>query len=166
MYSLWLKPSVESYRRYQSIISNLASDYKTPNFEPHVTILSDIEYLKDGDFYQIGVLAALTKVFDVKLTVLSMQNSYFKSLYGGIQNNKEINSLNSELQSLFPQNVYSFQPHFSLLYSNVPKGKKLKIIKEQRETIPKLIGLEGIQVVKTIGKPADWEIVEYFPFYE
>ena len=142
MYSLWLKPSVESYRRYQSIISNLATDYKTPDFEPHITILSEIDYLQDGDLYQIGVLAALTKVFDVRLTSLSIENTYFKSLYAGIQNNKEIKNLNTELKSLFPQNAYSFQPHFSLLYSNVPKGKKLKIVQEQRKVIPKLIGLD------------------------
>jgi len=166
MYSLWLKPSIESFRRYQSIISSLSDIHQTPKFEPHITLNSEIDELSDENFYQLSVLAALTKVFDVKSTALSIQNNYYQSLYAVIQSNPPLKALRAEFENLFPNKTDSFQPHLSLIYSNLPKVKKLKIIQNQRKSYPKLIGLEGIQVMKTVGKPENWEIVEYFPFYD
>lgn len=166
MYSLWLKPSIESFRRYQSIISELANFNKTPLFQPHLTLRVGIEEITDEKFYEISVLAALTKVFDVKSTALSIQDTYYKSLYAVVQNNDVLDNWNTEIQNLFPENNYSFQPHLSLIYSNLSKVQKLKIIQNQKKTYPKLIGLEGIQIVKTVGNPSDWEIIEYFPFFD
>ncbi len=166
MYSLWLKPSIESFRRYQSIISDLAEVNQTEDFLPHITLKSNIEDLTDKHLYDIAVLSAITKVFDVRSTSLSVQDDYYKSLYAVVQHNTILNHLNREIKDLFPNNDYDFQPHISLIYSNLSKVKKLKIIQLNRKTYPKLIGLEGIQIMKTVGKPSDWEMIEYFPFHD
>jgi 2'-5' RNA ligase len=166
MYSLWLKPSIESFRRYQSIITDLSDIHQTQSFEPHITLMSGINDISDEAFYKISILAALIKVFDDNSTTLSMHNSYYKSLYATIQSNTTLDNLSAEIQALFPKNNYEFQPHLSLIYSDLTKVEKLKIIEHQKKFHPKLIGLEGIQIMKTIGASTDWETIEHFPFHE
>jgi hypothetical protein len=41
-YSLWLMPIGDIYRRLSETISQLSSEYGTPNFQPHITLLGEL----------------------------------------------------------------------------------------------------------------------------
>lgn len=79
-YSLWLLPSEPVFSKLQEEINHLASQFNTPKFIPHLTLLADIE----GDLGNITEkISELTKGFSVlhlSLGSVSFSTTYFQSV--------------------------------------------------------------------------------------
>ncbi|MFK7947631.1 MAG: 2'-5' RNA ligase family protein [Saprospiraceae bacterium] len=166
MYSIWLLPSEKESKRFQKIIDTLSESFKTPVFEPHLTLYTSIPVLSDELFYKISVLAALTSVFDLSIVQLQTSSHYFKSLFSTIENNKTLQELQKEIENLFPNIEYNFQPHLSLLYGEVEDNLKNEKIESIQEKLINVFQVNRIAIVANQGEPNNWKIIETFDFHQ
>lgn len=64
-YSLWIKPKGHLYELLQQEIASQAKEFTGPMFEPHVTLLPDIQGDKEQIMSTSQQLAEKLKVFNV-----------------------------------------------------------------------------------------------------
>lgn len=167
MYSIWLLPSETESQRYQQIISTLSQEFKAPVFEPHITLYTNIPTLTDELFYKISVLAALTNTFDVSINDFQTSTNYFKSLFVTIENKSILTELQQEVQNLFVDANYEFEPHLSLLYSDdAEETSKQSTIATIKAEFANTFKAMQIAIVTTKGDVNDWKILETFDLHE
>lgn len=166
MYSIWLLPAEKESKRFQKIINTLSESFKTPAFEPHITLMTSIPELTDDLFYQISVLAALTNTFDLSIEQINSSSEYFKSLFVEIRNNDSLHQLHQEITNLFHDIEYDFQPHVSLLYGEVEAETKQSKIEFCKENLISLFPITKIAIVHTQGDVKTWRIIESFDFHQ
>ena len=165
MYSIWLLPSEKESKRFQKIIDILSELFKTPTFEPHITLYTHIPKLTDELFYNVSVLAALTNTFEVSIAEIQTSPKYYKSLFTNITFNHTLENLQQEVQNLFPGIDYDFLPHLSLLYGDIEEALKSEKIDAIREDLIQMFQVSRIAIVYTQGEVSDWKIIETFDFH-
>lgn len=166
MYSIWLLPSEKDSKRFQKIIETLSQSFKTPTFEPHLTLCTNIPNITDDLFYQISVLAALTSTFEVYIGEAQTSPHYFKSLFVQVHANRTLQNLQQEIQNLFSDIEYDFFPHLSLLYGELKEEVKKSKINLVKEDLVAVFQASQIAIVDTEGEVANWKIVEIFNLHQ
>ena len=166
MYSIWLLPAEKESQRFQKIIDTLSESFKTTAFEPHLTLYTNISKLTDELFYKISVLAALTNTFDISTDTLHISSDFYKALYVGIRNNKALQEIQQEIQNLFPDSNYEFQPHLSFLYGEFDEVLKKSKIESIKENLLNTFQANQIAIVQTKGDNKNWKVIETFDFHQ
>lgn len=166
MYSIWLLPSEKASNRFHKIISNLSESFKTPAFEPHITLLAFVPKLTDEMYYKISILAALTDEFELSLDNIEMTEAYFKSLFITLKDNSTLFKVQQEVQDLFAGIKYKFHPHLSLLYGQSDVAAKQSCVDEIRPQLTSHFKVSQIAIVKTTTDINSWKIIESFNLNE
>ena len=167
MYSLWLIPEDKSFTKYSDVIEGFSKKFKTPYFEPHITLLGNIKSIDDEAMYGLSVLAAVTEKFTIQLRQLTFQNDYYRCFYLLVEQTPQLYNLYQEAQQIFENNTdkYTFMPHLSLIYHNMGANQKKKLIKKLGKSLNGKIKINRLRLVKTAGAVKDWQLVEEFPFW-
>lgn len=71
-YSLWIKPSGKVAEKLSQEIASQAAEYSAPVFEPHVTLLGDIQGNAEEIMQQSRELAGLIKVGGSAVMIIVM----------------------------------------------------------------------------------------------
>ncbi len=167
MYSIWLQPSGREFERYQGIIKQLSKQFKTPVFEPHITLLSDIPTLTDDNIYHLSILAGLSSVFEAALMDIRIEDSFYKSLYINLINNDFFHELNHEVRAIFPDVTYDFKPHLSLLYSKISEEDIKEIQIELSSSMERTLEIATLLIVDTNSKKvSNWKVIDTFPLHK
>lgn len=175
-YSLWLVPDARlispdqktdvEYNLRRSM-HELADEYKTPIFEPHVTLLGGIDGTVESVHQSVQKLAEKLSPFEVEFEKLGSRGTYFQYLFAEIKQTENIMRANAVAQEIFGLKGTYF-PHLSLIYSHFP-GKKVslaELVSRSEEVIcvgAKFIARE-IELWHTDGEPEDWYRVGVYPF--
>ncbi len=166
MYSLWLMPNEVASKTYQDIIYKLSKPLAAPIFEPHITLLSGMDTpILDQTFYELSVLAALTKPFNVSFSNIAYENDFYRSLYMKAHPVDKLIQLQKETKDIFKTVDYPFRPHLSLLYAELAQKCKPKLAKQLNTKLLKKAQFSSIRLMQTKGKVEDWKLVEEFPFW-
>lgn len=117
-YSIWIIPPEPLYTKLKNIIDNLSKDFNGPSFEPHMTILGDI----DADLTDIKAkahtLASTIDKLDLSTGTVSFSTTYFQSVFVRITSTAALMQLNLNAKQLFNMPDSVFMPHISLLYGD------------------------------------------------
>ncbi len=157
--SLWLVPSGEAYRTLSEIIGRLSRQYKTVSFEPHVTLVPDVEKSPQEVIRITSLLSRSLRPFMVHMTDAGCSDDFYMSLFLKVEQTKEVMNANALARKTFSKLEESYDPHLSLIYGNLDSREKEKIL----NNLGKIdISFEANQLW-IVGDPADhWPKIKEF----
>lgn len=153
-YSLWLRPEGQILQELRELIAKLADEYGGPIFEPHITLLGDLNLSKDRALDKAFQVSQNLTPFTIELMGLDYTDAYFRCIFIKAKFSKKIFNKKEE-----------YMPHLSLLYGNFDESTKKKIIAKLGNINFKL-RIESIYLTNSSldSKPKDWQVIAEFPF--
>jgi 2'-5' RNA ligase len=156
-YSLWLMPSGEIYERLNSLISQLSRKYKTPVFEPHLTLLGGVLGSEADILSKTNQLTSVLQPYRIELSQVEYLAEYFRCLFIKAKETDEVMNANLEARKIFDrQNDTEYMPHLSLMYGDFPPRIKEEIIEEIGKEISVSFDVSLVHLFSTTGEPKDW----------
>jgi 2'-5' RNA ligase len=166
-YSLWLMPRKELYRDLALRIEELARDYGSDSFEPHVTLLGDVPGEKEEVIRKAGALCKGRKPFEITLTYVDYTGQASKALFIKAEKPAPLESLHRDARKAYSMPSKSgYAPHLSLLYGNHPTGEKEDAIRRMGKEFGKEFTADAIFVVHCSSNVPvkDWHVVQEIKF--
>lgn len=156
-YTIWLVPSSEVKSVLDKTINNLAQKYKTPVFEPHITLLGDIKTSKEDVLEKANLLARRLKPFNVDLGEISYSTTYFQNVFVRAVSNAQLMQAYVEAKNIFKQDVGVYMPHISLIYGYHNMEERNNIASEV--DLPKGLSfkVDKLVVIPATDNPDEWE---------
>jgi 2'-5' RNA ligase len=163
-HSLWLMPIGNVYDKLSGLITRLAQEYKTPLFEPHVTLLGEAMQSDSDIFKRAEQLVSGQKPFPVTLRTVDYQDFYFRTLFVRADRTEPLLSLYNRAKDIFEmQDIPEYMPHLSLMYGNFPQLVKEKIISGIGIDQLTEFTANSVHLFKTDGEANTWRRVKAFP---
>jgi 2'-5' RNA ligase len=166
-YTIWLIPKEEKVRAYlTSIIKNLAQKYDGPQFEPHSTLLGDIQLPFNDIQNGCKKIIENIKPFTVETGSVEYSTTYYQCLFVRVKPNPKLMILYDLAKQVFGMvNPSVFTPHISLFYGNIPYSTRHEMMKTiifepQQYSIDSLIVTPGGE-----HPPSEWEHILTVPFF-
>lgn len=123
-FSLWLIPEFASrqHANLRSIIHRLSRNFNTPIFDPHVTLLSDIENSREVVLARTKQFADMQSPFEIKLGALDSQQSPMQIFFASVEESDDLsNARRTAFDIMFGPRTYEYFAHVSLAYGNLTK---------------------------------------------
>lgn len=157
LYSLWITPETKLQNNLKQIVDSLADKYGSPKFEPHMTLLGDVEIDLDTMVKKTKSLASKLTPFQVELGPVSFSTTYFQSVFVRVKANAQLMQANLTAKEIFGQENNVFMPHISLLYGD--QDMQLREKAASKIQLPSIQSFKVDQIVITPSTkdPAEWE---------
>ncbi|MBI2611382.1 2'-5' RNA ligase family protein [Candidatus Gottesmanbacteria bacterium] len=162
-YSIWVVPPEPVYGRLKSIIKNLAGKYRGPTFEPHMTILGNIEKNLDEIKEKTSLVASKLNKLKLTLGQVSFSTTYFQSVFVRVDSTAELLQINLELKRQFRMENTVFMPHISLLYGDHDMQTREKVANEIKMTQSSFT-VDKFIVTPVTQEPDRWKYTMEIPF--
>lgn len=163
-FSLWLEPKGENYERINSFALKLQKPTSSPNFVPHITLLSDIPFTAEKIKEQMGKIANNTTPFEITFKKISAGDNYFKSFFLECNESTELMNLNKFTQNIFDVNK-QYLPHMSILYGNTKEQFKKELFDEVQKQGMDFFSFEikTISLWHALGTVEEWKKIIEVP---
>ncbi|RNC72713.1 MAG: hypothetical protein ED859_01770 [Desulfuromonadales bacterium] len=127
-FSVFLVPAADDGRWAEGVISELASRYDAPSFEPHVTVYGG-PYAEDADLEPLRRVltdvAAETGPITLHVAGLGVTEEYFRTLFVAFDEELCLRRLHEAVKgAVICDSGYELVPHLSLLYAEMPLAVK------------------------------------------
>lgn len=164
-YSIWLIPRDKTFKRLSDLIKKLSVQYKTPHFEPHVTLLGGIIGSQDEIVDKTKELASKIRPYEIQLSGVDYLDYYFKLLFLKVKKARLVMGVNQKAREVFNMtNEEKYAPHLSLIYGNFLESVKKEIIKSRKlENLEFSFTVDRVHLYRTEGEVKDWRKIEEFP---
>lgn len=155
-YSIWIIPPEPVYTQLKQTVDQLSRSYNGPIFEPHMTLLGNIDKDLSEIENKVNELATGASTLELSLGPISFSTTYFQSVFVRVNSDADLMQLNLEAKKLFGMNNDVFMPHISLLY-----GDHDMAIREEAATKVKLSPtpfiINEFVITPAISDPSLWE---------
>ncbi|WGG62175.1 haloacid dehalogenase [Brucella intermedia] len=111
-HSIWLRPARDDLRFLESVVTDLASSFNSPIFEPHATLVPDMRRSADELLPLVLSLAVGRKPLDVLVDDVAGTEAFFRSFYATLQKTPALMTLKQE--SLYISGRKTFRPFFHM----------------------------------------------------
>ena len=163
MNTIWVIPPEPVFSDVKNTIERLASTYQAPKFEPHMTVLGNIE----KDFSEIEEkVRELTKNLEklvLTLGPVSFSTTYFQSVFIRVSSSARLMQLNLDIKKLFDRENDVFMPHMSLLYGDHDMEARAQAASSVKIS-PATFTVDKLVITRGSNDPKDWEHVAIIPF--
>src|SRR3989338_2213040 len=164
-YTLWVVPTPQIKSILEKIILDLSEKYQGPKFEPHMTLLGDIETSEEEILKKTKELASIVKPFTCVLGEISFSTTYFQNVFVRVKSSANLMEANLAAKQIFNVGNNLFMPHISLLYGEHDISTREKIASKIQLPSDMSFQAEKISVVTSFSKnPRDWQHVVEFSF--
>lgn len=163
-FSLWCMPKGEMRAALEQTISELAAAHHGPIFEPHLTLLGDVEGEEKKVVETVQAVARTLPSLELRLGSVDASTTYFQCVFVRIMTTSELLSTYLELsKAFFPdQKPGVYMPHMSLFYGHQPSAERVHIAQEV--TLPSLsCTASEIVVIESAPDPKEWQTVTELP---
>lgn len=158
-YSVWLNIPQPLKSELSKKIEILSKKFIGPVFEPHITVVSDI----DRDLEEIkSALKTLSVNFhplDLSLGEVSYSTTFFQNVLVRVNANNELMELNLNLKKQLNLENKPYMPHISLLYGD----QSMKVREEAcslLEFAETNFKVTEIVIVPETPNPSEWKTVD------
>lgn len=165
LYTIWIVPSPSIKKDLDKIIIKLAKKYKSPIFEPHMTLLGDIEIDEKTMIEKAKILASKLKSFSLELGEISFSTTYFQSVFIRVKSTAKLMEANLKAKEIFGRENKVFMPHMSLLYGEQEMKLREKIIPTIKLPKNKIFIVDKIVVVPSTKDPKEWKHLAEIPLH-
>ena len=162
-YSLWFIPRGTIGQLLVDEINQLAQQYASVSFSPHVTLVGNIAAHEDEMVQKTQELASHLHPCTLQLSDLAYTDEYYKSLFVKIEPSADILATYNIARGIFPDSqAGAYMPHISLLYGNFPVTTKEQISKEIGQKLTGAFRVERLYLYNTSGNADTWHDVKEF----
>lgn len=162
-YSLWWTLDDTTTQRLQDTIQQFSQKAGTLNFPPHITLLGQIEREPELLSSQFDTFCMDLKAIPVDLNKSGMDQQYFRSLYFRVQPHELLQDLHLRAQNHFQIRTNAvYLPHLSLLYSDLERNVKKRLLKTVSRPIFSNPTIVGLCLMQTQGAPTEWRLIKQF----
>ena len=168
-YSLWLVPEsgTETHQLLDKFVRNVATQYQTPIFDPHVTLLGGVEGKEQDMREKTLTLAEQLAPYEIQLGEIGSSATYFQILFSRVQETSAMMNAHAAAQKVFAVDKGYYVPHLSLAYgdlSNEQVATLRQIIAQSNKFTGMHFRAQGVELWRTVGTVEEWCIVATFPF--
>ncbi len=153
--SVWLVPENTAAKKITSIISELSQRYATPLFEPHITIAKGIKNTNNlpGRFREFF---KSTLQFELSTGGINIDEHFFKCVFIEVEKTAFLSDLRKKADSYFRVPERQYNPHISLLYSDISMAERERTARSLSVDIKKF-AIKKVKLYLTIGKAYEWK---------
>ena len=163
-YSLWLMPTGAVDRKFSQLISQLAEQYSSPAFSPHVTLVGMIEANEEEIIMKAQEVASLIHPYTINLTNVDYTDYYYRALFVRVEPSADVLAAYQEARKIFPSNQEpDYMPHLSLLYGDFSVEIKKQIITKIGDSFTDEFEANTLHLYLTEGNVSDWQKISTFP---
>jgi 2'-5' RNA ligase len=163
-YHLWVKPAGAAHEALARTIHDLARELDAPVFEPHVTLLANLDRVEEEHFQRASELAMRLYPCEVILTEPSYQNEYFQCVFMRVQPTAAVMRNHALAAELFDRAEEPYMPHVSLVYGWFPESRKREIIGRLPPDVRTSFTVNTLYLLKAGSTaPQDWREIAEFP---
>ncbi len=160
-YSIWLIPKGQVQSNLNSIIQQISSHFSSSIFDPHLTLLGQIEDDHENILSAFQKLGRSCSPLTLQIESIAYEDVYFRSLYFKIGQSPQLLALNREARAIFKRKSEAlFSPHISLLYSFALESEKQAVLDQLRIPHSLNIPIASMELMRTEGEVQDWELIE------
>lgn len=162
-YSIWLMPTGDVHARLFALMRELAKDYSTPVFEPHVTLIGGLLDPEGEMLSKMSRLARLLRPFSVRLGGVAHLDGFFTCLFIRVEETQELLAANREAREIFDRSHDpKFVPHLSLMYGNLSRDIKTRIISQIGSEFHMSFEARSLHPFRTSGPVESWRRIHEF----
>jgi len=123
----WLTPAEPAHRYFTTVISELATQFDAPVFEPHVTVyVTKAEEENAAELLQSTV--ANRPPYRLSISGIGYSSKFTTTLFVQFRPNHEVTALSESLRAASSSHEdYQLHPHLSLVYKTMPDEAKAEI---------------------------------------
>lgn len=160
--SLWLVPDEKTLVPLRSQVESLARRLGTLPLEPHVTLLGGLAQADDDVLAGAERLAHDTAAITLPVVGLGARDEHFRCLFVELGRGAALDALRQRAELAFGGQG-SFLPHLSLVYGELDKATKARLVSELLGKLPLQLRLATLQAVRTQGAVASWRPLQAWP---
>ena len=127
-YHCWFKPSGKAYAILSRTIRDLARELDAPVFEPHITLIGNLEGTEKELIERTRQLAGRLEPFTAVLTQPSYRDTHFQCLFMLVERTPPLMNAHVTAREFFHKPHQEFMPHVSLVYGSYPEARKKLVI--------------------------------------
>lgn len=150
-YSIWLVPTTKDAKYLNQIIKNLAAQYDAPKFDAHITLYSKIRSLSKAKQVLNDHIFCFIRT---KSIGIGKSDYLWKTVFLKIKKDKPLSHINQVLAKNL-KTKYAFEPHISLIYKNLNRQTKTKLIKTLK--MKKSYTFDRIVIVRSSKDVKQWK---------
>lgn len=117
-YSIFIIPPEPIFTKLKKIIKNLAQEFNGPVFDPHLTLIGNINVDLPELEQKVKKLASLIDNLEINLGDASFSTTYYQNVFIRVLSTEKLMQLNIEGRKLLGMSSDVFMPHISVLYGN------------------------------------------------
>lgn len=156
-FALWLIPGKDVYKRLKEVIDRLGSEYSSPVFEPHLTLLGGLMEGEEFLAEKGSILGRDLKPFVIQLGGTDFRDEYSRCLFVKAMRTEELMRAEETARRVFGQSsVRPFEPHISLMYGDVTEKTRENLAAEIGDSLKMDFRVNSVNLVSTSGEPEDW----------
>ncbi|KAI9635390.1 2',3'-cyclic-nucleotide 3'-phosphodiesterase [Dioszegia hungarica] len=170
VWSLWLEPDEKTNLKFRNAITSLSSlSPASPNFLPHVTLYGSIDLSTEPSVIRKhleAIIAQSRQSEPLRLPVLSPSTgeAFFQCILAPVEPVEPLLKLQSRCEEVWGRKSPYF-PHVSLKYGDIGAERREEIAERAREeSLPEMVAVRGISIVRCVGMADQWEVVDVVPF--
>lgn len=161
-YTIWVIPPEPLSNKLTTVIDRLCKEYQGPLFDPHMSLLTNIEKEPSEIEEKVRKWAEDLDKFELSLGPVSFSTTYFQSVFVRVNSTATLMQLNLDAKKLFEMNNDVFMPHMSLLYGNhdmVTREKAAKSVNLE----PTSFIVDKFVITPSTNDPKEWEHIATIP---
>jgi 2'-5' RNA ligase len=168
-HSLWLVPPDPQRKKLRDLIDDFARACDALPFEPHLTLVGDINAPSDKIARCLKPIIHQTPSIDLNLGEVVNGTDFFMSLYFEVEPTTELLGLQREVVSrCFSGGAHQrdFLPHISLAYGEIPDPKRRLFVRRAQELLPISFSVSKVDIVRASAcSPIEtWTFVKELTF--
>jgi 2'-5' RNA ligase len=157
IFSLWLMPEERIAHDLSTLIARLSGKHSTPSFEPHVTLIGDINLPTAAAIAKADELAARIEPFEVALNRVEQHDRYFRCIFIKADKTEPLMKAYSMARAVFGhEENEKYMPHLSLVYGNLDAQTRQRVIHSIGNVMNITFHVSEIFLYFTAGDPAGW----------
>ena len=134
-HSIWLRPAHDDLKFLEEIVRDLSQRFNSPVFEPHATLVPDMNCSAEELLPQVISLAIGRKPLELAIDNVIGSEAYFRSFYAALEKAPSLMRIKQDsLEISSEASLQSFLPHVSLAYgveeATLKQAEILRLAKE------------------------------------
>ena len=131
VHSIWLMPAADDAARLERIVGDLAGRFGSPRFQPHLTLVEDMERSVEDLAPLVGQVADGIAAFEAPVAEIGVSDLFFRSFYARFAAQGPLLELKRRaIDTIQPGDIAEFMPHISLAYGLAETLEKRDAIAE------------------------------------
>jgi len=162
VYSLWLNPQHFDSALFRQWISDLSARFRTNVFEPHITLLGELDAPLNKLLSVCETLSAQILPLRITLSEIELAEDFYRAIALKAEPDIALTKAWRTACGSLEKNPLLFRPHLSLLYGTADAEGKVEAAASLQANLPLQARFDTLSVVRTEGDMSNWSIIKKY----